>query len=413
MDMNALIGRDVAGFRLTHRLGEGGMAMVFRGENVLDPSIVRAIKIVHPHLSAQPEFVKRITLEARILDQLHHPNIVRFYGLRQASVDHTSLLIMELEMLEGQPLSSLVRPNLPVAQAVEWIRQASEGVAAAHALGIVHRDLKPDNLLVTKSGQIKVLDFGIAKAFDDTRRVTQVTMAGVIPGTPGYMAPEVCNGAVPTAAADVYALGVTLYELLLGRHPFTEPGQAPLSGLQMMFAHTQRDMPQVSTYRADVPKNVESAIISATIRDISRRYPAGLNFAQALIGLNYPSTPLATPNPSPAVSWTSFQLPSQGITTATPSAANANGPPSANAVAPAFLTPAGSSTSAPPQTAFLLPSPSHGLSPGYAPPNAPTAMVPGDPQSRPAGKVSPVLVVILPILVLILFFVVIAHWDDF
>ena len=176
----------------------------------------------------------------------------------------------------------MLRPGLPVAQAIDWVRQAAEGVSAAHALGVVHRDLKPDNLLLTHSGQIKVLDFGIARAMDDVRRHTQLTMAGVIPGTPGYMAPEVCNGALPTPAADVYALGIVLYELLLGWHPLNEPGQTPLSGLQMMFAHVQGDFPRLRTLRADVPESVEQILTQATAKDPAQRFADASGLAAAL-----------------------------------------------------------------------------------------------------------------------------------
>src|SRR5262249_31402040 len=148
-------------------------------------------------------------------------------------------LVMELELLSGQTLGARLsaKPPLSVSEAVDIVRQAAAGVAAAHERGVVHRDLKPDNVFVTKTGVVKVLDFGIARALDETDRAAKLTAHGMTIGTPAYMAPEVCNGDVPSEAADVYALGLTLYEALAGGHPFAPPGAPAKSTAQLMFAH--------------------------------------------------------------------------------------------------------------------------------------------------------------------------------
>ncbi len=308
--LDGLIGRELAGYLLTAKLGEGGMAVVFRGENVLDRSIVRAVKVVHPHLSSQEEFSRRFALEARVLERLQHPNVVRFFGLRQAQVDATTLLAMELELLDGEPLTNRIRTGIAVAEALEWVRQAAEGVAAAHALGVVHRDLKPDNLFLTRAGQVKVLDFGIARAADDARRTTNLTAADVIPGTTGYMAPEVCNGLPPSTSSDVYALGIVLYELLLGRHPFIEPGLHPPSGLQMMMAQVQKPMPAIRLSRPDVSDGLELVMESATQKDPRRRPQSASELAEALSLPTAPSIPLEMQSAPPPSNLTNFQLPS-------------------------------------------------------------------------------------------------------
>lgn len=273
-----LLGLTLHTFRLTQLLGEGGMATVYRGENILNPRIIRAIKVVHTDLAQREEFRSRFLDEASILEQLRHPNVVGFYGVHESD----GWLVMELELLEGRPLSDRLGQALPAATVVRWMREACEGVAAAHALSIVHRDLKPDNLFLTSKGKVVVLDFGIARALDDADRMSRATRSGTVPGTPSYMAPEVCNGAVPGPAADVYALGICLFELLVGHHPFERPGQPKLGSTQMMLAHVKEKVPPVRTHRIDASEAFERVLQRATAREVSDRYGTAQDFADAL-----------------------------------------------------------------------------------------------------------------------------------
>lgn len=281
-DLDNLVGSELVGFRLTALLGRGGMAAVFRGESALDPTIVRAIKVVHPELAGQREFMLRFAEEARLLEKLSHPNVVRFFGARRERGYH----VMELELLEGETLGNRLRAGggrgLPVQDAVGLMLQACEGVAAAHELGVVHRDLKPDNLFVTRDGRVKVLDFGIARAIDETQRIAAATTMGTVPGTPQYIAPEAVRGAAPGPQTDVYALGVTLYELLLGYHPYSPPGQPPITGTQMMMAHVRNEMPFVRSLRHDVPDAVARLLQRAVSKDLSQRYANARALADAL-----------------------------------------------------------------------------------------------------------------------------------
>jgi serine/threonine-protein kinase len=279
----ALIGQELAGFRLTAKLGEGGMAVVFRGQNILDETIARAIKVVRPELTANVEFVRRFTEEARVLERLQHPNIVRFYGLRR----ERSLLVMELELMSGESLAARLKRlrGLPVAEGVALMQQAAEGVGAAHRQGVVHRDIKPENLFITEAGVTKVLDFGIARALDDADRVAKLTVAGMTLGTPAYMAPEVCDGAVPTEAADVYALGMTLYEVLAGAHPLLGHGGSGKSTAQMMFAQVSTVIPPLNHVRGDVPAAVADVVSVALSKDPAIRFKDAGQLAQALAGV--------------------------------------------------------------------------------------------------------------------------------
>ena len=280
----ALVGHELVGFRLTQILGEGGMAVVFRGENTLDASITRAIKVVRPELSSNPEFVKRFAEEARTLERLQHPNVVRFYGLRR----ERSLLVMELELLSGTSLASYTKRftrGLPTDDAVRLLAEAADGVAAAHSMGVVHRDLKPENLFLTDSGPLKVLDFGIARAVDEADRAGRLTQAGMTLGTPAYMAPEVCNGATPSETADVYALGLTLYELLAGHHPILPEGANRLSSAQMMFAQVNKAVPPIQDLRSDVPRALADIVARAIAKDPRERLPDAGALASALRGV--------------------------------------------------------------------------------------------------------------------------------
>lgn len=282
-EMKELLGQEIAGFELTHQLGSGGMAVVFRGENVLNRKLVRAVKVIRPELGSRAEFAARVADEALTLERLNHENIVGFYGLRTHSHAGQRLLMMELELLEGRAISDIARDgrtNLPNAVAI--VAQAARGVAAAHARNVVHRDLKPDNLFLTKAGVVKVLDFGIAKALDDADRASKVTREGTMPGTPAYMAPEVCNGGLPDARADVYALGVTLLELLLGHHPYAPPGAPVRSSTQMMFAHVKEPLPALRSTRRDAPPELEQVVKQATAKDPAERYPDARALADAL-----------------------------------------------------------------------------------------------------------------------------------
>ncbi len=279
-----LVGQKLAGFQLTEMIGEGGMAAVFRGENLIDRSILRAIKVVQPVLASDEEFTKRFAEEARVLERLQHANVVRFFGARWEG-EH---LLMELELLQGDPLSAKLAikdgepPRLPVEEVVDWIQQASEGLAAAHELDIVHRDLKPDNLFLTNGGVTKVLDFGIARALDEADRASSVTREGTAPGTPAYLAPEVCRLGIPSRGSDVYAMGITLLELLLGYHPFFAPGQTRRSSSEVMFAHVSEELPLLRSVRPEAPEGLEQVVVRATAKDPDRRFGSARELADVL-----------------------------------------------------------------------------------------------------------------------------------
>lgn len=274
------LGCSLSGFRLTHFLGSGGTALVFRGENLVDSTILRAIKVVRPELSAKREFRLRFAEEARTLERLTHGNVVRFFGLRESD----GYLVMELELLAGAPLAEMIGVDGPpdVSDVVGWFTQVADGVAAAHAIGIVHRDLKPENLFLTEGFVAKVLDFGIARARDEVTRAERATVMGTTPGTPAYIAPEVWNGAVPGEEADIYALGVSLWEVLAGHHPFAPPGSPPKGAAQLMYCHLKTGVPSARDARPEVPESLDSLIAAATTLDPEHRLASARHLAASL-----------------------------------------------------------------------------------------------------------------------------------
>ncbi len=320
-ELGDLLQTELLGYKLTKQIGTGGMAIVFEGTNTLNPSIKRALKVIRPELASSDDFVFRVTREAQILEELQHRNVVRFYGIRWSP--NNEHLVMELELLDGEPLSDVAAEGPSTTEDVlNWLLQAAEGVAAAHELNIVHRDLKPENLILTKKGHVKVLDFGIAKALDDTERANTQTVAGTVHGSPAYMAPEVCKGDVPDTAADVYGLGMCLYELLLGYHPFHAPGTARRTGQQLMFAQIQEDLPELSELREDVSEALVIIASRATAKDPAARYPSALELADAIRGVlgSAGGGPRARDSLSSSASDTRFALPTFGKSSTTKSA---------------------------------------------------------------------------------------------
>ncbi|MDY7229212.1 protein kinase domain-containing protein [Hyalangium rubrum] len=259
-----LLGTQLGSFRLIRRLGRGGMGSVYLGEHVSIGSRM-AVKVLHEHLAAYPELVQRFHAEARAVNLIGHENIVSIFDLN--ATPPRPYLIMEY--LEGMPLSSMV--GVPV-RAEEWVpilTQACEALHAAHQRGIVHRDLKPDNIFLVQRAKgappfVKVLDFGIAKLIDGAGPQTQ---AGIIVGTPEYMAPEQSRSQRLDGRADVYALGVIAYQLATGQLPFTEEGSAA-----QLVAHQTLPPPPPRSIYPGVSQPIEAVILHALAKAPADRY---------------------------------------------------------------------------------------------------------------------------------------------
>lgn len=246
-------------YRIISRLGQGGMARVFLAQ---DESLHRqvAVKVLADRHSDDPHFIERFQREARAAARLNHPNIVQVYD--QSQTEGMSYIVQEY--VEGETLKDLIRRESPIEprRAITIALQILAALRVAHQQGVIHRDVKPQNILVQPDGKIKVADFGIASAGD-----TEMTEAGSIVGTAQYLAPEQARGLPVGPPADLYAVGIVLYEMLSGRVPFE--GEAAVT---VAMRHVQ-EAPEALTDRNPlVPVALESVVMRALAKDPTQRY---------------------------------------------------------------------------------------------------------------------------------------------
>ena len=221
-----MIGQTISHYKILEKIGQGGMGVVYRAQ---DTNLSRdvAIKVLPEQFTQDPQRLARFEREAKLLASLNHPNIAAIHSFEHADDVH----FLVLELVEGETLAERVAKGpLPVEEALEVCRQIAEGVEAAHEKGVIHRDLKPANVKITPEGKVKILDFGLAKAFEGETPVTDIsqsptlteemTRAGVILGTAAYMSPEQARGKAVDKRADIFAFGSVLYELLTGDRAF-------------------------------------------------------------------------------------------------------------------------------------------------------------------------------------------------
>ncbi len=278
------IGFTANGVRFDRLLGKGGMGSVYLGVQ-LNLNRTVAVKVIAPHLVADPRHVERFTREAQTLGRLVHPNIIACHDFGPGTGPRNEpLYLMVLEYVDGWSLGTLSRTQrLSVRQVLELHAQAAEGLAFAHQLGVVHRDVKPDNIMVTRQGQAKLADFGLARTDDSV----QVTQTGAIIGSPAYLSPEACRGEPPTLRSDLYSLGCSLFQLLTDRPPY--PGA---STLQVIQQHVGDPIPALTDHRPDLPRleavlrrllakspldrYPDATVVAATLRAEASQVPEGL-----------------------------------------------------------------------------------------------------------------------------------------
>lgn len=259
-----MIGELIGGrYEIEELVGTGGMSSVYRArDNVLERRV--ALKVLHEHFSADPEYVERFRREARAIARLNHPNIVTVidrgeFGKRQFIV---------FEDIPGKNLKEVVEREgkLPVAQALALTHQIARGLAFAHQHDVVHRDVKPQNVLLDDSGTAKVTDFGIARSLDPGEELTQ---SGTLLGTSDYIAPEQASGQPVDARSDQYSLGVLLYELLTGEVPYPAD-----SFMAVAMRHLRDPVPSVRDHRPDVPDRVDEIVARAMAKRPEDRFPS-------------------------------------------------------------------------------------------------------------------------------------------
>jgi tetratricopeptide (TPR) repeat protein len=271
-DPLSLAGRTVSHFRVVERLGAGGMGVVYRAEDTRLGRAV-ALKFRLPQLSLDAPAKARFLQEAHSAAALDHPNLCTIHEVGETD-DGQPFLAMAL--YPGETLKARLDREgpLPVGDALAIVRQIAEGLAYAHAAGIVHRDLKPGNVMLVPNGPVKILDFGLAKA-----RNQSLSTASARWGTVAYMAPEQIRGEAVDARTDLWALGVVLFEMLTGRRPFAGEHELALAPAIL------RDQPlPPSTLRADVPTALEDIVLTLLQKDPANRYPAAAELLAHLVG---------------------------------------------------------------------------------------------------------------------------------
>jgi urea transport system substrate-binding protein len=253
------VGDRVGKYLVTGRLGRGGMGVVYEAQDTLLERRV-ALKLV---AAAGPEAWRRCLREARAAARLSHPNVVALYEAEQRD----GLCYLVLELVPGGSAADVLRTRgaFPWPEATQAVADACRGLAAAHAAGLIHRDVKPANLMRAPDGVVKLADFGLARAAEQTGpSVASSLRAG---GTPQYMSPEQSRGEPLDARTDLYSLGATYYALLVGRPPY--PGDAPLP---LMYAHCSKPVPDPRAERPEVPEGCAAVVQRAMAKYPAQRY---------------------------------------------------------------------------------------------------------------------------------------------
>src|SRR5947209_8650212 len=260
-------------YQLQDPIGRGGMATIYRGRDMrMDRTV--AIKVLREVYSTDSKFVKRFQQEAKAASSLQHPNIVQVYDYGQT--DGNYFIVMEY--INGTDLRRYLRSRgvLAVDRAIIIAHDVALGLGAAHRRGIVHRDVKPQNILVGKDGSIKLTDFGIASVYKDIN-AERLTTTGMTLGTVQYYAPEQAPGEIVQPAADVYALGIVMYEMLAGRTPFD--GETPVA---VAMQHIQDSPTPPSVYNPKIPPALEQIILRCLEKAPEMRFRDGSALARAL-----------------------------------------------------------------------------------------------------------------------------------
>ncbi len=287
-------------YKLTSRIAVGGMGEVWQASDTrLDRTV--AVKILKAELSGDAEFLHRFRTEARMTASLNHPGIAAVHDYGETIFDgDLPIAYLVMELVDGDPLAGLLAKHgrLSAEFTLDMLEQAGNALQAAHSHGLVHRDVKPGNILVTSAGQVKITDFGVAKAAD----AAPVTRSGMVMGTAHYIAPEQALGQPAEPASDVYSLAVCGYECLAGHRPFLSENAVTVAMMHI------RDIPP--PLPPDVPPAARAVIEATLIKDPRQRYNDGGEFAAAVSAVRA-GLPLPTPSGLVNATYATGQQPQQ------------------------------------------------------------------------------------------------------
>jgi serine/threonine protein kinase len=260
--------RRLASYTLLEQIGYGGMAVVYRArQDTLDRTV--AIKVLSENMAASSEFMERFRREARTSANLRHPNVITVHDFGE---DDRGVPYLVMEYIEGPTLADLMDAGLDDDRIPDLLDQIAAGLDYAHARGVIHRDIKPGNVLLTEEGRAVLADFGLAWLLQGA----QLTLTGGVIGTPEYMSPEQAAGHPFDHRADVYALGIVLYEMLVGERPFV--AETPIG---VLLQHLQDMPPSILLARPDLPAAVGDVLAKALVKDPADRYSSAGELARA------------------------------------------------------------------------------------------------------------------------------------
>lgn len=267
-------GGSVAGgrYQLRDLLGEGGMASVYLAyDAALDRQV--AIKTLHTELGREQSFRERFRREAQAVAKLSHTNIVSVFDTGEDELDGSLMPYIVMEYVEGQPLGSVLQTDIqqygamPADRALKVTADVLAALETSHEMGLVHRDIKPGNVMMTKRGVVKVMDFGIARAMQSG--VTSMTQTGMVVGTPQYLSPEQALGRGVDARSDLYSVGIMLFQLLTGRLPFEAD-----SPLAIAYAHVQEEPVAPSSINRSLTPAMDALVARALKKNPNERFPS-------------------------------------------------------------------------------------------------------------------------------------------
>jgi serine/threonine-protein kinase len=273
MTKNLEIGTTIGDYQVIGILGAGGMGKVYKVRNVISDR-VEALKVLLPDLATEPDLADRFVREIKVQASLEHPNIASLHTALRVE----NQLLMLMEFVEGMTLDQKLKAGpLPISEAVEYVAQVLGALGYAHQHGVIHRDIKPANMMLTPSGVIKLMDFGIAKAATDRK----LTMTGTTMGSLYYMSPEQIKGAATLdARSDLYSIGVTLYELVTGKRPFDGDSQ-----FAIMAAHLEKNPIPPITLDPRLPAELNDIILLSVAKDPAARFQTAEAFRNALLNI--------------------------------------------------------------------------------------------------------------------------------